>query len=150
MRSQIIITRHLGQCLPLNFNPLLFSMRSLRPHASTYLSFTTKISRCLILTPCKIFFFCYISSSEYIEKIFVLVYWKPMHTEQYLHYSSHHQTSCKESALPSFFSGAYSITTNEDDLTKRKTRMKEVVKENGYQKSIFKIFKRISNNHSLC
>lgn len=81
---------------------------------------------------------------------FVLAFRRPIHTDQYLHHSSHHQTSCKESALPSFFSGAYSITTNEDDLTKRKTRMKEVVKENGYQKSIFKIFKRISNNHSLC
>ena len=27
--------------------------------------------------------------------------------------------------------------------------MKEVVKENGYQKNIFKIIKRIINNHSL-
>ena len=36
-----------------------------------------------------------------------------------------------------------------NDLTKRKTRMKEVVKENGYQKNIFKIIKRIINNHSL-
>ena len=124
MRSQIIITRHLGQCLPLNFNPLLFSMRSLRPHASTYLSFTTKISRCLILTPCKIFFFCYISSSEYIEKIFVLVYWKPMHTEQYLHYSSHNQTRCKESAVSYLLNRVYSIITNKNDLAKENAKKK--------------------------
>ena len=29
------------------------------------------------------------------EKIFALVYRKPTHTDQHLHYSSHHQTSCK-------------------------------------------------------
>ena len=29
------------------------------------------------------------------RKISVLVYWKPTHTGQYLHYSSHHQTSRK-------------------------------------------------------
>ena len=34
------------------------------------------------------------------EEISVLVYRKPTHTDQYLHYSSHHQTSCKESAVP--------------------------------------------------
>ena len=28
-------------------------------------------------------------------KISVLVYSKPMHTDPYLHYSSHHQTSCE-------------------------------------------------------
>ena len=36
-------------------------------------------------------------------KISVLVYWKPMHTDENLHYSSHHQTSCKESAVSSLF-----------------------------------------------
>ena len=29
------------------------------------------------------------------RKISVLVHRKPTHTDQYLHYSSHHQTSCK-------------------------------------------------------
>ena len=75
-------------------------------------------------------------------EIFVLVYKKPTHTDQYLHYSSHHQTSCKERA--------YSIITNKDDLHKENARIKQVLKENGYQESIInKIFRRITNNHSL-
>ena len=36
-------------------------------------------------------------------EISVLVYRKPTHTDQYLHYSSHHQTSCKENVVSSFF-----------------------------------------------
>ena len=42
-------------------------------------------------------------------KISVLVYTKPKHTDQYLHHSSHHQISCKESAVSFFFNRAYSI-----------------------------------------
>ena len=45
------------------------------------------------------------------------------------------------------FNLPYSIT---DDLYKRNARIKQVLKENGYQESIIsKIFKRITNNHSL-
>ena len=44
-------------------------------------------------------------------KIAVLVYRKPTHTDQYLHYSSHHQASCKESAVSSLLNKAYSIIT---------------------------------------
>ena len=73
-------------------------------------------------------------------KTSVLIYRKPMHIDQYLHYDSHYQTSCIESAVSTLFNGAYSIITNKDDL----------YKENGYQESIIsKIFKRVTNNHSL-
>ena len=83
-------------------------------------------------------------------EISVLVYRKPTHTDQYLHYSSHHQTSCKESVVSSLFNRAYSIITNKDDLHKENARIKQVLKENGYQESIIsKIFKRITYNHSL-
>ena len=83
-------------------------------------------------------------------KISVVVYTKPTHSDQYLHYSSHHQTSCKESVVSSLFNRAYSIITNKDDLDKENARIKQVLKENGYQESIIsKIFKRITNNHSL-
>ena len=80
----------------------------------------------------------------------ILVYRKPTHTDQYVHYSSHHQASCKESVVSSLFNRTYSIMTNKDDLTKENTRIMQVLKENGYQESIIsKIFERITNNHSL-
>ena len=83
-------------------------------------------------------------------EISVLVYRKPTHTDQYLHYSSHHQTSCKECVVSSLFNRVYSIITNKDDLHEENARIKQVLKENGYQGSIIsKIFKRITNNHSL-
>ena len=52
-------------------------------------------------------------------EISALVYRKPTHTDQYLHYSSHHQTSCNESVVSYLFNRAYSITTNKDDLHKK-------------------------------
>ena len=83
-------------------------------------------------------------------EISVLVYRKPTHSDQYLHYSSHHQTSCKECVVSFLFNIAYSIITSKDDLHKENSRIKQVLKENGYQESIIgKIFKRITNNHSL-
>ena len=83
-------------------------------------------------------------------KISVLIHRKPTHIDQYLHYSSNQQTSCKESVVSSFFNRAYSIITNKDDLDKENTTIKQLLKENGYQESIIsKIFKRITNNHSL-
>ena len=64
--------------------------------------------------------------------------------------SSHHQTSCSKSAVPSLFCRAYSIITNKDDLTTENARTKQVLKENGYQEGIVnKIFKRITNDHRL-
>ena len=79
-----------------------------------------------------------------------MVYRKPTHTDQYLHHSSHHQTSCKESLVSCLFNRAYSIITNKDDIHKENARIKQVLKENGYQENIIsKIFWRITNNHSL-
>ena len=83
-------------------------------------------------------------------EISVSVYRKPTHTDQYLHYSSHHQKSCKESIVSSLFNRAYSIITNKDDLHKENAGIKQMLKENGYQQSIInKIFRRITNHHSL-
>ena len=83
-------------------------------------------------------------------KIFVLVHRKPTHTGQYLYYRSNHQKSCKKSAYSSFFNRAYSVITNKDDLHEENARIKQVLKENGYQEGIIsKIFRRITNNHSM-
>ena len=78
-------------------------------------------------------------------EIFVLVYKKPTLTDQYLHYSSHHQKRCKESVVSSLFNRANSIITYKDDLHKENTRIKQVLKKNGYRKSIInKIFRTIT------
>ena len=85
------------------------------------------------------------------EKISVLVYRKPILTDEYLHNNSHHQTSCKGSVASFLSNRAYSIiTTNKDDLTKENARTIQLLKENRYQESITnKIFQRITNNTSL-
>ena len=62
--------------------------------------------------------------------ISVLVYKKPTHTDQYLHYNSHHQTTCRENVVSSLFNRVYSITTNKDDLHKENARIKRVLNEN--------------------
>ena len=83
-------------------------------------------------------------------EISVLVYRKPTHTDQYLHYSSHHLTSCKKSVISSLFNRAYSIITNKDDLHEENARIKQLLKENGCQETIInKIFMRITYNHSF-
>ena len=83
-------------------------------------------------------------------EISVLVYRKPTPTDQNLHYGFHHETSCKESVVSSLFNTAYSIITNKDDLQKENARIKQVLKGNGYRENITnKIFKRVTNNHSL-
>ena len=61
-------------------------------------------------------------------KISVLAYRQSVHFENYLHFSSHYQKSCKESVVSSLFNRAYSIITNEDDLTKENTRIKQLFK----------------------
>ena len=55
-----------------------------------------------------------------------------MHPDQYLYYSSHHQTICEESVVSSLCNRAYSITANEDDLYKENTRIKQVLKKKGF------------------
>ena len=80
-----------------------------------------------------------------IGQFSILVYRRPTQTDQYLHYSSHHLTSSTESFVSSLFR-TNSIITNKDDLHKQNARIRQVLKENGYQESIIsKIFKRITN-----
>ena len=68
------------------------------------------------------------------EEIFVLVYRKPTHTDQYLQYS------CKESVEYSIFH-----CHKKDDLYKENARIKQVLKEHEHQENIInKIFKRVT------
>ena len=83
-------------------------------------------------------------------KISVLICGKFPQTDQYLHYTSHHQTSCKHSVASSFFDSAYLIIMNIDDLIKENTLIKQMLKYNLYQEIIIsKNFIRITNNHSF-
>ena len=54
----------------------------------------------------------------------VLIYRKPTHTDQYPHYSSHPQLSCKESVVSSLLNKVYNIVTNKDNLYKENARIK--------------------------
>ena len=47
-------------------------------------------------------------------KMSALVYRKPKHSHQYLNYTSHHQTSCKECGVSSLFNKVYSIITKSN------------------------------------
>ena len=75
---------------------------------------------------------------------------RPTQTDQYLHCSSHDLTGCKESVVSSLFNKAYCIIRNKDNLYKENARIKQVLKENGYQESIIsKTLKGITNNYRL-
>ena len=77
-----------------------------------------------------------------------LVSRKPAHTDQY--YTSHHQTSSKESAASSLFNRSYSIIINKNDLTKVNVRIKQVLKENGFHESVIsKIPEIFTKNHNF-
>ena len=69
-------------------------------------------------------------------EISVLVYMKPTHTDQYLHYSSHHQISCKKSVVSCLFNRAYSIITNKGDLHKENATIKQMLKRMDIKKAL--------------
>ena len=69
--------------------------------------------------------FFYILLKRSNKKVSVLVYRKPMYTDQYLHYSSPHQTSCKESVVSSALNRENFTITDKDDLTKENARIKQ-------------------------
>ena len=62
-------------------------------------------------------------------KIPVLAYRKPTRSDQYLHYKFQCQTVCQKSVVSSLFNRAYSIFTNKDDVFKKNTRIKQVLKK---------------------
>ena len=66
----------------------------------------------------------------------VLVYRKHTHTDQYLHYNSPHQTSCKQSVVSSLLNRIHSIITQKNDLYKENAGIKQVLRRMDIRKSL--------------
>ena len=82
-------------------------------------------------------------------EISVLVYRKHTHTDQYLHQSSRHQTSCKESLVSSLFNRAYSIITNKYDLYRENARINPAnifLDEDVLKRSFVFLFRRVNQD----
>ena len=59
------------------------------------------------------------------------VYHKPTHTNQYLHYNSHHHPANKQSALSSLIHRAKALC-DQDSLTQELVFLTTVFKDDGY------------------
>ena len=57
-----------------------------------------------------------------------------MHTDQYLKYISHNQTSAKQSAITALFDRGDSVVLNEKDKIEEKQPISAALQENGYPK----------------
>ena len=78
--------------------------------------------------------------------ISVSVYRKPTHTDQYLNFTSNHQTSCKESVVFSLLDRAINVVSGENDRQKEITHINNALKANGYNhQMIKKVVHRITN-----
>ena len=68
--------------------------------------------------------------------IFILVYRKPTHTDQYLNFHSNHQISSKESVASPLFTRADNIISEPTDLRTENDRIIKVLTDNDYSKQI--------------
>ena len=62
----------------------------------------------------------------------VSVYRKPMHTDQYLHFESHHPTHVKRGVVRCLHDRARGIISMQDNLQKEVDHLARVLKQNGY------------------
>ena len=62
----------------------------------------------------------------------VTVFRKPMHTDRYLHFSSHHPASAKRAAVRSLFDRARNVTLRKENLQEEEEHLTTTFKQNGY------------------
>ena len=63
---------------------------------------------------------------------------KPIHTDQYLKFTSHHLARAKKSVITSLFDRAKNIISNPSDQEKEENHLKAVLQANGYPKKFIK------------
>ena len=80
--------------------------------------------------------------------LFVLVYRKTTHTDQYLNYNSNHPSQNKDAVISALFRRAKDIVSDEQDLKWENERIIEVLMENDYSKeSIMRVKKRVKRSN---
>ena len=68
------------------------------------------------------------------KTISVKIYRKPMHTNQYLKYTSRNPTSAKQSVITALFDRADNVVSNEEDKIEEKHHILAALQQNGYPK----------------
>ncbi len=67
------------------------------------------------------------------------VYRKPTHTDQYLHFNSHHPLQHKLGVIRTLTHRAQTVVTTEEDKNKEMSHIKEALGKCGYQKWVFQV-----------
>ena len=68
------------------------------------------------------------------KTVLVKIYSKPMHTNQYLKYTSHNPTSAKQSVITALFDRADNVVSKKNDKIEEKHHILAVLQQNGYPK----------------
>ena len=66
------------------------------------------------------------------DSLDVAVYRKPTHTDQYLHFESHHLTHLKRGVGRCLYDRARRIINTQDNLQKEVDHLARILKQNGY------------------
>ena len=62
----------------------------------------------------------------------VSIYWKPTHTDRYLHFDSHHPAHVKWGVVRCLHDRAREIISTQDNFQKEVDHLARILKENGY------------------
>ena len=89
-------------------------------------------------------------SKEDDGRISTSVYRKPTHTDHYLHFSSHHPQSHKQSVLRTLFSRAASLSSSSLVRSTEEVHISEALQDNGYPRKFINYnLRRPSNSQQI-